>query len=54
MGAHLLDRVEPRRVPDTVAQLLGAHWYAERLAKLAADLGRHLDSVRARRPPSRK
>ena len=47
MGAHLLDRVRPRRVPDAVAQLLGARWYAERLAKLAADLGRELDSVRA-------
>jgi pyridoxine 4-dehydrogenase len=34
-------------VPDAVAQLLGARWYAERLAKLAADLGRDLDSVRA-------
>ena len=54
MGAHLLDRVGPRRVPDAVAQLLGARWYAERLAKLAADLGRDPDSLRARRPPSLK
>jgi hypothetical protein len=54
MGAHLLDTVGLRRVPDAVAQMLGARWYAERLAKLAADFGHDLDSVRARRPPSRK
>jgi glycerol-3-phosphate O-acyltransferase len=46
MSAHLLDRVGPRRMPDAVAQLLGARWYDERLAKLAADLGRDVDSVR--------
>jgi glycerol-3-phosphate O-acyltransferase len=33
-------------MPDAVAQLLGARWYEERLAKLAADLGRDVDSVR--------
>jgi hypothetical protein len=47
MGAHLLERFKPRRVPDGVAELLGARWYAERLAKLSADLGHELDSVRA-------
>jgi hypothetical protein len=45
MGAHLLDRIGLRRVPDAVA---------ERLAKSAADLGRDLDSVRAHRRASRK
>jgi glycerol-3-phosphate O-acyltransferase len=47
IGGHLLDRVGPRRMPDAVAQLLGARWYAERLAKSATDLGPDLDSVRA-------
>jgi glycerol-3-phosphate O-acyltransferase len=33
--------------PPEVAQLLGARWYDERLSKLAAELGREPDSVRA-------
>jgi len=33
--------------PGEVAQLLGATWYGERLQKLAAELGRDPDSVRA-------
>jgi glycerol-3-phosphate O-acyltransferase len=33
--------------PVEVAQLLSARWYEERLSKLAAELGRDADSVRA-------
>src|ERR1700733_1257120 len=33
--------------PAEVAQLLGAPWYDERLSKLADELGRSPDSVRA-------
>lgn len=33
--------------PAEVTQLLGAQWYQQRLAKLAADLGRDQDSVQA-------
>jgi glycerol-3-phosphate O-acyltransferase len=47
MSARLLDRIGPQKVPDAVTQLLGARWYEERLAKLAADLGRDVDGVRA-------
>ncbi|MGH3634201.1 lysophospholipid acyltransferase [Mycobacterium sp.] len=47
MSAHLLDRVGLRKTPDAVAQLLGTRWYAERLSKLAADLGRDPAEVRA-------
>jgi glycerol-3-phosphate O-acyltransferase len=33
--------------PVEVAQLLSARWYEQRLSKLAAELGRDPDSVRA-------
>ena len=33
--------------PAEVVQLLGASWYEERLQKLAAELGREPESVRA-------
>jgi glycerol-3-phosphate O-acyltransferase len=56
MISHLLNRVGPRKmlqrtgifeVPDEVAQLRDARWFQEGLAKLAAELGRAPDSVRA-------
>src|SRR5262245_10981589 len=33
--------------PDAVVQLLGAPWYDDRLQRLAKELGRDADSVRA-------
>ncbi|HXY66562.1 MAG TPA: lysophospholipid acyltransferase [Mycobacterium sp.] len=55
MTPHVIDRVGARKLlqragigdlPDELRQLVSARWYDERLEKLAADLGRDVESVR--------